>query len=99
MAAAEGAAPATAALRRSVGVATATATSAGLAFAAIDYLGVVSVMAYAPGATAAVAILSAGCWSCSWRGSSPSSTACYPTAAGIRLYLGRALWATGRPCR
>ena len=47
-------------LRRSVGTAAATATSAGLAFAAIDYLGVVSILAYAPGATAAFAILVGG---------------------------------------
>ena len=53
----EPAGPGTIQLRRSVGVATATATSAGLAFAAIDYLGVVSIMAYAPGASGWLAIL------------------------------------------
>ncbi len=47
-------------LRRSIGTATATATSAGLAFAAFDYLGVVSVLAYAAGASAALAILVGG---------------------------------------
>ena len=65
MSGADPAHPVAVALRRSVGTATATATSAGLAFAAIDYLGVVSVLAYAPGATAA----SSSCWC---RGSSPS---------------------------
>ena len=78
-------------LRRSVGTATATATSAGLAFAAIDYLGVVSIMAYAPGASGWLAIgigaglvfLVAGVFS--------ELNGLYPTAAGIRLYLGRAL--------
>jgi len=82
---------ATSALRRSVGTAAATATSAGLAFAAIDYLGVVSILAYAPGATAALAIgiglllvlLVAGLFS--------ELNGLFPTAAGIRLYLGRAV--------
>ncbi len=91
MAAAEGAAPATAALRRSVGVVTATATSAGLAFAAIDYLGVVSVMAYAPGATAAVAILLGGLLVLLVAGIFSELNGLHPTAAGIRLYLARAL--------
>jgi len=91
MALARGGPPGGMVLRRSVGTATATATSAGLAFAAIDYLGVVSVLAYAPGATAAVAIafglllviLIAGIFS--------ELNGLYPTAAGIRLYLGRAV--------
>ena len=44
------------ALRRAVGPVTATATSAGLAFAAINFLGVVSVATYAAGASAWLAI-------------------------------------------
>lgn len=78
-------------LRRSVGVATATATSAGLAFAAIDYLGVVSVLAYAPGATAAVAIGLGGVLVILIAGIFSELNGLYPTAAGIRLYLGRAI--------
>jgi len=88
---AEGAPPAAVALRRSVGTATATATSAGLAFAAIDYLGVVSVMAYAPGATAALAILIGGVLVLLVAGIFSELNGLYPTAAGIRLYLGRAV--------
>jgi len=91
MAHAEGARPAAVRLRRSVGTATATATSAGLAFAAIDYLGVVSVLAYAPGATAAVAILIGGVLVVLVAGIFSELNGLYPTAAGIRLYLGRAV--------
>ena len=79
------------ALRRSIGTATATATSAGLAFAAIDYLGVVSVLAYAPGATAVPAILIGGVLVLLVAGIFSELNGLYPTAAGIRLYLGRAV--------
>jgi len=78
-------------LRRSVTTAAATATSAGLAFAAIDYLGVVSVLAYAPGATAALAILIGGLMVVLVAGIFAELNGLYPTAAGIRLYLGRAV--------
>jgi amino acid transporter len=80
-----------AALRRSVGTVAATATSAGLAFAALDYLGVVSVLAYAPGATAALAILIGGLLVLLVAGIFSELNGLYPTAAGIRLYLGRAM--------
>jgi amino acid transporter len=83
--------PTAMALRRSVGTATATATSAGLAFAAIDYLGVVSILAYAPGATAAVAIFIGGVLVLLVSGIFSELNGLYPTAAGIRLYLGRAV--------
>jgi APA family basic amino acid/polyamine antiporter len=91
MADAEGAPPAAVALRRSVGVVTATATSAGLAFAAIDYLGVVSIMAFAPGATAALAILFGAVLVLLVAGIFSELNGLYPTAAGIRLYLTRAV--------
>ena len=84
-------APTTSTLRRSVTTVTATATSAGLAFAAIDYLGVVSVLAYAPGATAALAILVGGLLVVLVAGIFSEPNGLYPSAAGIRLYLGRAL--------
>ncbi len=86
----EGDAPAIT-LRRSVGSATATATSAGLAFAAIDYLGVVSILAYAPGATAAFAIFVGGLIVILVSAIFSELNGLYPTAAGIRLYLGRAV--------
>ena len=83
--------PTAVALRRSVGTATATATSAGLAFAAIDYLGVVSILAYAPGPTAALAIFIGGVIVLLVSGIFSELNGLYPTAAGIRLYLGRAV--------
>ncbi|MGA2520735.1 MAG: APC family permease, partial [Acidimicrobiales bacterium] len=88
-----GAGPAatTTALRRSIGTATATATSAGLAFAAIDYLGVVSVLTYASGAAAAPAILIGGVLVLLVSGIFSELNGLYPSAAGIRLYLGRAV--------
>ena len=70
---------------------TATATSAGLAFAAIDYLGVVSILAYAPGATAAFAIVIGGLMVILVSAIFSELNGLYPTAAGIRLYLGRAV--------
>ncbi len=87
--------PAGATLRRSVGTLTATATSAGLAFAAIDYLGVVSVLAYASGASAALAILIGGLLVALVAGIFSELNGLYPTAAGIRLYLARAIGARG----
>jgi amino acid transporter len=83
--------PAPITLRRSVGGATATATSAGLAFAAIDYLGVVSILAYAPGATAAFAIFIGGLVVILVSAIFSELNGLYPTAAGIRLYMGRAI--------
>lgn len=83
--------PAAAGLRRAVGTATATATSAGLAFAAIDYLGVVSILAYAPAATAALAIAIGGVVVVLIAAIFAELNGLYPTAAGIRLYLGRAI--------
>jgi amino acid transporter len=91
MPAPEGSPPAAVALRRSVGAVTATATSAGLAFAAIDYLGVVSVLAYAPGDTAALAILGGGVLVILVAGIFSELNGLYPTAAGIRLYVSRAV--------
>ena len=83
--------PVATALRRSIGTATATATSTGLAFAAIDYLGVVSVLAYAPGDTAALAIFIGGLLVVLVSGIFSELNGLYPSAAGIRLYLGRAV--------
>jgi amino acid transporter len=81
----------TPALRRAVGTTTATATSAGLAFAAIDYLGVVSILAYAPAASAALAVLIGGVVVVLVSAIFAELNGLYPTAAGIRLYLGRAV--------
>ena len=92
-AAVSGTPPPAPALRRSVGTLTATATSAGLAFAALDYLGVVSVLAYAAGASAALAILVGGLLVLLVAAVFSELNGLYPTAAGIRLYLSRAIGA------
>ncbi len=78
-------------LRRSVGTPTAVATSAGLAFAAIDFLGVVSVATYALGASAWIAILIGGLFVLLVSGIFSELNGLFPTAAGIRLYIGRAI--------
>lgn len=84
-------APTTTVLRRSVGTLAATATSAGLAFAAIDYLGVVSVASYAAGASGWLAILVGFGLVLLVSGVFSELNGLYPTAAGIRLYMGRAI--------
>ncbi|MDA8185670.1 MAG: APC family permease [Acidimicrobiales bacterium] len=86
----EGAAPALQ-LRRALGLASATATSAGLAFAAMDYLAVVSVAAYAAGDSAWLAILVAGFLALLVAGVFSELNGLYPSAAGIRLYMTRAM--------
>lgn len=78
-------------LRRSVGTPTAVATSAGLAFAAIDFLGVVSVATYALGASAWLAILIGGLLVLLVSGIFSELNGLFPTAAGVRLYIGRAI--------
>ena len=84
-------APTPVVLRRAVGTVTATATATGLAFAAIDYLGVVSVATYAAGASAWLAIAVGGFIVLLVSGIFSELNGLYPTAAGIRLYLARAL--------
>jgi hypothetical protein len=78
-------------LRRSIGTPTAVATSAGLAFAAIDFLGVVSVSTYALGASAWIAIFVGGLFVLLVAGIFSELNGLFPTAAGIRLYIGRAI--------
>lgn len=78
-------------LRRSVGTATATATSAGLAFAAVNYLAVVSLAAFAGGSSSWLAIAVAGLVVLLVAGIFSELNGLYPTAAGIRLWIGRAI--------
>ena len=78
-------------LRRSVGTATAVATSTGLAFAAIDFLGVVSVATYALGSSAWIAIAVGGLLVLLVSGIFSELNGLFPTAAGLRLYIGRAI--------
>jgi len=75
------------ALRRGLGLRSTTAVSAGLAFAAIDYLGAVTVAIFVAGTSAWLAILVAGllCLLAAFAFSELNSL--YPTAAAIRLYM------------
>jgi len=77
-------------LRRSVGTATATATSAGLAFAAINFIGVVSVATFAAGSSAWLAILIGGLIALIVSGVFSELNGMWPTAAGVRLYIASA---------
>jgi len=77
-------------LRRSVGVVTATATSSGLAFAAINFIGVVSVATFALGASAWLAIAIGGLISLVVSGVFSELNSMWPTAAGVRLYISNA---------
>jgi amino acid transporter len=77
-------------LRRSVGTATATATSSGLAFAAINFIGVVSVATYAAGSSAWLAILLGGLIALIVSGVFSELNGMWPTAAGVRLYIASA---------
>lgn len=75
------------ALRRSIGAVTATATSAGLAFAAINFLGIVSIGTYAAGASSWLAILVGGSIALVVAGVFSELNSMWPTAAGVRLYI------------
>jgi APA family basic amino acid/polyamine antiporter len=77
-------------LRRSVGTVTATATSAGLAFAAINFIGVVSVATFAAGSSAWLAILIGGLLAFIVSGVFSELNGMWPTAAGVRLYIASA---------
>ena len=77
-------------LRRSVGTFTATATSAGLAFAAINFLGIVSVGTFAMGSSAWLAILIGGLIALVVAGVFSELNSMWPTAAGVRLYISNA---------
>jgi APA family basic amino acid/polyamine antiporter len=79
------------ALRRMLSLPGAIATSTGLAFAALNYLAVVSVAAYAPGTSAWLAMLLAGILAMLVAGLFSELNGLYPSAAGIRLYMSRAL--------
>ncbi len=78
-------------LRRSLSLTGATMTSTGLAFAVIDYIAIVSVLTYTGGASTWLAILIAGLLILLVSGLFSELNGLYPTAAGIRLYMARAM--------
>jgi len=78
-------------LRRSLSLTGATMTSTGLAFAVIDYIAVVSILAYTVGVSAWLAVLIAGFLVLIVSGLFSELNGLYPTAAGIRLYMTSAM--------
>ena len=74
-------------LRRGLGLRTSTATSAGLAFSALNYLGAVTVALFVAGDAAWLAILIAGLLALLAAFAFGELNSLYPTAAAIRLYM------------
>jgi amino acid transporter len=74
-------------LRRGLGLRTSTATSAGLAFAALNFLGAVTVAIFVAGDAAWLAILIAGLLALLAAFAFGELNSLYPTAAAIRLYM------------
>ncbi|MHB8247158.1 MAG: APC family permease [Acidimicrobiales bacterium] len=84
---------ATGELRRALGLRTVASTSAGLAFAAIDYLAIGGLIAYATGGAAWIPILVAACLVLLAWGYFGELNGMFPTAAAIRLYMSKAMGA------
>ena len=82
---------ATSELRRALGLRTVVSTSAGLAFAAIDYLAIGGLIAYATGGAAWIPILVAGFLVLLAWGFFGELNGMFPTAAAIRLYMSKAM--------
>ena len=78
-------------LRRALGLGNVVANSAGLAFAAFQYLAAASLIAYVAGDSAWIPILIAGLLMVVARGLFSELNGLFPTAAGIRLWMSRAL--------
>jgi APA family basic amino acid/polyamine antiporter len=74
-------------LRRGLGLRTSAATSTGLAFAALNYLGAVTVALFVAGDAAWLAILIAGSLALLAAFAFGELNSLYPTAAAIRLYM------------
>jgi len=70
---------------------TAVSTSAGLAFAAIEYLAITSLLGYSAGDAAWVPIAVAGVLMLLVWGCYGELNGLFPTAAAIRLYMGKAM--------
>ena len=72
-------------LRRALGLRTIVSTSAGLAFAAIEYLAIAGLIVYVAGDSAWIAILVAGALMLGVWGFYSELNGMFPTAAAIRL--------------
>ncbi len=79
------------ALNRALSMGGATAISTGLAFAAINFLGMAQLLDHISGPLSPVAVLAAGLLMLGARALYAELNGMYPTAAGIRLWMGRAM--------
>jgi basic amino acid/polyamine antiporter, APA family len=80
-----------AALRRGLGLRSVVSTSAGLAFAALEYLAAAGLVAYVAGDSAWIAVATAGFLALVAWGCFSELNGMFPTAAAIRLYMRRSM--------
>ncbi|HEY6297276.1 MAG TPA: APC family permease, partial [Streptosporangiaceae bacterium] len=78
-------------LNRALSFGGASAISTGLAFAAINFLGIAQMLGYVRGPLAWAAVLAAGLVILAVRALFSELNGMYPTAAGIRLWMARAM--------
>jgi basic amino acid/polyamine antiporter, APA family len=78
-------------LRRALGLRTIVSTSAGLAFAVIEYLAIAGLIVYVAGDSAWIAILVAGSLMIGVWGFYSELNGMFPTAAAIRLFMKNAM--------
>ena len=78
-------------LRRALGLRTVVSTSAGLAFAALEYLAAAGLVAYVAGDSAWIAVGTAGLLALLAWGCFSELNGMFPTAAAIRLYMKRSM--------
>ena len=78
-------------LRRALSFGGASAISTGLAFAAINFLGIAQLLDYVRGPLSWVAVVAGGVVILLVRAIFAELNGMYPTAAGIRLWMGRAM--------
>src|SRR5690349_11298487 len=79
------------ALRRALSFGGASAISTGLAFAAINFLGIAQLLDYVRGPVSWVAVVAGGVVILLVRAIFAELNGMYPTAAGIRLWMSRAM--------
>jgi len=80
-----------ASLRRGLGLRTTVSTSTGLAFAALEYLAMAGLIAYAAGNLAWISIVVAGVLALIAWGFYGELNGLFPTAAAIRLYMAKSM--------
>ncbi|HTT86732.1 MAG TPA: hypothetical protein VMF60_05165, partial [Acidimicrobiales bacterium] len=79
------------ALRRGLGLRSVVSTSAGLAFAALEYLAAAGLVAYVAGDSAWIAVGTAGLLALVAWGCFSELNGMFPTAAAVRLYMRRSM--------